>query len=47
MIVGVTREIKQDEYRVAAVPAMVESLVKAGHRVLIETGAGRPAGLAR
>jgi len=41
MIVGIPREIKEREYRVSIVPAIVESLVKAGHEVLIETGAGR------
>ena len=40
MIVGVPREIKQDEYRVAMLPVGVEELTKAGHRVLIERGAG-------
>ncbi len=45
MVIGVPREIKEGEYRVAAVPAMVESLVKGGHRVLVETGAGRGTGI--
>ena len=40
MIVGVPKEIKEEEYRVSVVPAVVDSLVKAGHRVLVETGAG-------
>lgn len=45
MIVGVPREVKLDEYRVAMLPVGVEELTKAGHRVLIETGAGLGSGL--
>ncbi len=40
MVIGVPREIKSDEYRVAVVPAGVEVLTKAGHQVLVEAGAG-------
>jgi alanine dehydrogenase len=40
MIVGVPKEIKDAEYRVAIVPAGVEQLKKAGHTVLIEKSAG-------
>ncbi len=40
MIVGVPREVKEDEYRVALTPAGVISLTQAGHEVLVETGAG-------
>ncbi len=40
MILGVPREIKSDEYRVAMLPAGVESLVREGHEVLVERGAG-------
>src|SRR5205814_989050 len=40
MIVGVPREIKTAENRVALVPAGVESLVGDGHSVLVEQGAG-------
>ena len=46
MIVGVPKEIKQDEYRVAMLPVGVEELTRRGHKVLIEAGAGtglRPA----
>jgi alanine dehydrogenase len=46
MIVGVPREIKQDEYRVAMLPVGVEELVRRGHHVLIEAGAGLGSGLA-
>jgi len=45
MIVGVPREIKQDEYRVAMLPVGVEELTRAGHRVLIEQGAGLGSGI--
>ena len=45
MIVGVPREIKQDEYRVGMIPVGVEELIRAGHRVLIEKGAGQGSGL--
>jgi alanine dehydrogenase len=45
MIVGVPKEIKQDEYRVAMLPVGVEELVRRGHRVLIERGAGLGSGL--
>src|SRR2546422_11494602 len=40
MIVGVPKEIKTAEHRVALVPAGVESLVGDGHSVLVEQGAG-------
>lgn len=45
MIVGVPKEIKQDEYRVAMIPAGVEELTRAGHRVLVEQGAGLGSGI--
>ena len=45
MIVGVPREIKQDEYRVAMLPVGVEELTRAGHSVLVERGAGLGSGI--
>lgn len=45
MIVGVPKEIKRDEYRVALLPVGVEELKLAGHTVLVETGAGVGSGL--
>ncbi len=45
MIVGVPREIKRDEYRVAILPVGVEEMVRSGHRVLVEEGAGLGSGL--
>jgi alanine dehydrogenase len=37
----VPREIKDNEFRVSVVPAGVQSLTDAGHRVLVEKGAGQ------
>ena len=45
MIIGVPREVKQDEHRVGLVPAGAYSLVKAGHQVLVEQGAGLGSGI--
>ncbi len=45
MLIGVPREIKRDEYRVAMLPVGVEDLTRAGHRVLIEKGAGVGSGI--
>lgn len=46
MTIGVPKELKQDEYRVSMVPAGVEALTQAGHRVLVEAGAGLGTSLA-
>lgn len=46
MIIGVPREIKTNENRVALVPAGVEILVGAGHTVYVEAGAGEGSGFA-
>jgi alanine dehydrogenase len=46
MIVGVPKETKTDEYRVAMIPAGVEELVRHGHQVLVERDAGIGSGLA-
>uniref|UniRef100_A0A7C2JZ56 Alanine dehydrogenase n=1 Tax=Schlesneria paludicola TaxID=360056 RepID=A0A7C2JZ56_9PLAN len=45
MIVGVPKEVKQDEYRVGMIPVGVEELTRAGHRVLVEQGAGLGSGI--
>jgi alanine dehydrogenase len=45
MIVGVTKEIKADEYRVAMIPVGVEELTRLGHRVMIQAGAGQGSGI--
>ena len=44
MQIGVPKEIKTNENRVALVPAGAEALVAAGHQVLVETGAGEGSG---
>src|SRR5262249_13051932 len=44
MIIGVPREIKEQEYRVALLPSGVYQLARRGHEVLIERGAGAGAG---
>jgi alanine dehydrogenase len=44
MIIGVSKEIKNNENRVGLTPAGAEALVKAGHRVLVETGSGLGSG---
>ena len=40
MIIGVPKEIKESEARVAMVPSGVRTLVEHGHRVIVERGAG-------
>jgi alanine dehydrogenase len=44
MIIGLPREIKTQEYRVALTPAGVDALVHAGHQVGVESGAGEESG---
>jgi alanine dehydrogenase len=44
MLVGVPKEIKPDEYRVAMTPAGAEMLVQGGHEIFIEKGAGLGSG---
>jgi alanine dehydrogenase len=44
MRVGVPKEIKSDEYRVALMPVGAETLTKAGHEVLVEAHAGVSSG---
>ena len=46
MKIGVPKEIKTNENRIALVPAGAEALVAAGHSVLIEKGAGEGSGFA-
>jgi alanine dehydrogenase len=40
MRIGVAKEIKQDEYRVALTPAGASELRQHGHEVMVESGAG-------
>ena len=44
MIIGVAKEIKNNENRVGLTPAGTEALVKAGHKVLIEKDGGLGSG---
>ncbi len=44
MIVGLPREIKDNEYRVGLVPAGVRALTDAGHTTIVERGAGEGSG---
>ena len=43
MIIGLPKEIKDHEFRVAITPGGVRQLVDSGHEVLVETGAGHVA----
>jgi alanine dehydrogenase len=45
MIIGVPKEIKNNEFRVAITPAGVYALIKAGHKVIIEKSAGCGSGI--
>ena len=45
MIVGLPKEVKDNEYRVGLVPAGVKALTSSGHKVLIETKAGDGSGI--
>lgn len=46
MIIGVVKEIKNNEFRVGLTPGAVSAYVQAGHRVLVEQGAGVGSGFA-
>ncbi|HKP86652.1 MAG TPA: alanine dehydrogenase [Blastocatellia bacterium] len=46
MIVGLPKEVKDNEYRVGLVPAGVKALTIAGHSVLIQKSAGEGSGIA-
>lgn len=45
MNIGIPREIMDNEFRVAMVPAGVLALTRAGHNVLLEKGAGAGSGI--
>lgn len=45
MIIGVPKEIMNNEYRVSLVPAGVRTLVEKGHRVLVEKAVGEGSGI--
>jgi alanine dehydrogenase len=44
MIIGVPREIKEQEHRVALLPSAAYQLIKRGHKVMVEQNAGAGAG---
>ena len=44
MVIGVLKEIKDNEFRVAAVPATVAEMVRHGHTVYVESNAGKGSG---
>jgi len=46
MIIGVPKEIKKQEYRVALLPSAAYQLIKRGHEVLVQRGAGVGSGFA-
>jgi alanine dehydrogenase len=45
MLIGVPKEIKTEEYRVALIPATVSELASRGHDIAVESGAGNGAGI--
>ncbi len=45
MIIGVPKEIKNNEYRVGLTPAGVSALVKAGHQLFVQSTAGMGSGI--
>src|SRR5687767_488146 len=44
MIIGVPKEIKEQEFRVALLPSAAYQLIKRGHKVIVEAGAGTGSG---
>jgi alanine dehydrogenase len=44
MIIGIPKEIKDNEYRVAMTPGGVRQLTEANHRLLVQAGAGKGSG---
>jgi alanine dehydrogenase len=45
MLIGLPKEIKSDEYRVAMIPAEVEYLTRHGHKVVVQANAGAGSGI--
>src|ERR1041384_3283225 len=45
MIVGLPKEVKDNEYRVGLVPAGVKALTDAGHKVFVQKSAGEGSGI--
>ncbi len=44
MIIGLPKEVRRDEHRVAMMPGGVGQIVESGHQVLVQTGAGEGSG---
>ncbi len=44
MKIGIPKEVKDNEYRIGATPAMVKTLIKEGHEVLVQKGGGSKIG---
>jgi alanine dehydrogenase len=44
MVIGVPKEIKEQEFRVALLPSAAYQLIKRGHRVIVESNAGAGSG---
>ncbi len=44
MVIGIPQEIKAQEFRMALLPAGAEALIRDGHQVVVQRGAGRGAG---
>ena len=44
MIIGVPKEVKADEKRVSITPDKIKGLIDAGHKIILESGAGQDAG---
>lgn len=44
MLIGIPREVKNNEFRVGALPAMIQALIVAGHEVRVERKAGEAIG---
>lgn len=44
MKIGVLKEVKENEYRVSAIPATVQEIIRHGHTVYVESGAGEGSG---
>jgi len=44
MVIGVPKEVKEQEFRVALLPSAAYQLIKRGHRVMVESNAGAGSG---
>ncbi len=44
MVIGIVKEIKNNEFRVGLTPGAAAAFIEAGHRVLVERGAGLGSG---